>query len=89
MSKNVDSKGRLGLGKRFANRTVIIREVNETEIVVTLARVVPEREMWLLENQEAKDLVSTGLNQAAEGRFSDSPPDLEEDAEFADTLEGD
>jgi hypothetical protein len=46
-TKTTDSKGRLTLGERFANRTVIVEEIDETEVRITLARVVPEREMWL------------------------------------------
>ena len=86
--KTTDDKGRVALGKRFANRTVIIREIDPTEVLVTLARVVPEREAWLFENQVAKDLVATGLQQAEARDFSDSPPDLDADATLADALEG-
>ena len=48
-TKTTDSKGRLTLGERFANRTVIVEEIDETEVRITLARVVPERELWLQE----------------------------------------
>ena len=85
--KTTDAKGRLALGQRFANKTVIIRQVDATEMVVTIARVIPEREAWLHENKVAGELVTTGLQQAAAGKFSDSPPDLEADAELADALE--
>ena len=43
--KNTDAKGRVTLGARFANRTVIIQHLSETELLVTLARVVPENEL--------------------------------------------
>ena len=86
-TKTTDAKGRVALGKRFANKTVIIREVDATEIVVTIARVIPEREAWLHENKVATGLVATGLQQAAAGKFSDSPPDLDADEELADTCE--
>ena len=86
-TKTTDDKGRVTLGKRFANRTVIIREIDETEVVVTVARVVPEREVWLFENQAAKGLVATGLAQAQARQFSDSPPDLDADAGLADAFE--
>ncbi len=88
VTKTTDDKGRVALGKRFANRTVIIREVDATELVITLARVVPEREAWLFENQAAKALVAAGLQQAEARQFSDSPPDLEADAALSDQLEG-
>lgn len=86
-TKTTDAKGRVALGKRFANKTVIIREVDATEIVVTIARVIPEREAWLHENEVARGLVSTGLQQAAAGQFSESPPDLDADVELADARE--
>ncbi len=87
LTKTTDAKGRVALGKRFANKTVIIREVDATEIRVTIARVIPEREAWLYENEVARGLVATGLQQAATGQFSDSPPDLDADAELGDALE--
>jgi len=46
-TKTADSKGRISLGSRFANQTVIIEEVDPTEIRVTLAQVIPQREIWL------------------------------------------
>ena len=87
LTKTTDDKGRVALGKRFANKTVIIREIDATEILVTLARVMPEREAWLFENDAVKALVATGLQQAEAHQFSDSPPDVDADATFADLLE--
>ncbi len=86
-TKTTDAKGRVALGRRFANKTVIVREVDATEVLVTIARVVPEREAWLLDNQAAKELVTRGLQQADARQFSDSPPDLDADAALADALE--
>jgi hypothetical protein len=51
-TKTVDSKGRISLGARFANQTVIIEEVDSTEIRVTLAQVIPQREVWLHKNTD-------------------------------------
>ena len=87
VTKTTDAKGRVALGQRFANKTVIIREVDATEMLITIARVIPEREVWLHENKVARELVATGLQQAAAGQFSDSPPDLDADAKLADALE--
>src|SRR6266404_5086680 len=53
-TKTADNKGRIALGPRFANKTVIIEEIDETEIRVTVAAVVPERELWLHKNVKAK-----------------------------------
>ncbi len=75
------------LGQGFANKTVIIRENDPTEVVVTLVRPIPEREAWLFENPVAKELVATGLQQAKARQFSDSPPDLNADTALADALE--
>ena len=36
-TRTVDSKGRISLGSRFANRTVLIEKVDATELRVTLA----------------------------------------------------
>ena len=88
VTKTTDAKGRVTLGKRFADKTVIIREIDATELLITIARVIPEREAWLFENPVAKGLVATGLQQARAGQFSDSPPDLDADAALADALEG-
>ncbi len=84
ITKNVDDKGRVTLGRRFANRTVIIREVDETEVVITLARAVPERELWLHRNRKAKKSVLRGLEEARAGRFSKSPPNLRADKTAVD-----
>ena len=86
-TKTTDAKGRVALGKAFANKTVIVRAIHETEMLVSIARVLPEREAWLLENPTARKLVDTGLREAGSREFSDSPPDLDADAALADELE--
>lgn len=86
-TKTTDSKGRLTLGERFANRTVIVEEIDDTAVRVTLARVVPEREMWLHENRRASDAVSRGLADARAGKFTTVGPDLAADAALADQLQ--
>ena len=79
MTKTLDDKGRLVLGSRFANRQVIIEEKNESQIIITLAKVVPEREAWLYKNPEALKSVLLGLSQAREGKFAANPPDIDAD----------
>lgn len=86
-TKTTDAKGRVALGKHFANKTVIIREVDATEVVVTMARVIPEREAWLREDEVAAGRVADGLAQAEARRFSDTPPDLDADAALVEELE--
>jgi hypothetical protein len=85
-TKTTDSKGRISLGSRFANRTVIIEEVDPTEIRVTLAQVIPQREVWLHKNPKAKASVHRGLMQARAGKAAKSAPDLQRDALFAEQL---
>jgi hypothetical protein len=87
MIKTVDSKGRISLGQRFANKPVIIEDLSDTEVKISVARVIPEREMWLYENPEARELVFRGLEQARARQFAESPPDLDADAEWVDELE--
>ena len=66
-TKTADSKGRIALGPKFANKTFIIKEVDATEFRVIVAAVIPEREMWLHKNEEAMAMVQRGLRQAAAG----------------------
>jgi hypothetical protein len=86
-TKTTDSKGRLTLGERFANRTVIVEEIDDTAVRITLARVVPEREMWLHENRAASAAVSRGIAEARAGKLSSVGPDLAADAALADRLQ--
>lgn len=85
-SRHVDSRGRVSLGQEFANRTVIIETVDATEVRVILSRVIPERELWLQENEGAKALVEGGLRQAAKRQFSKKPPDMKKAARLAKQL---
>lgn len=84
LTKHVDSKGRLTLGESFANATVIV-ESREDVVVITRARVIPEREAWLYENKAALASVRRGLQQAAERRFVPGP-DLGAAAELAERI---
>lgn len=81
-TKCADSKGRIALGERFANRTVIVEDIDDTEVRITLARVIPEREAWLYANPKAKAAVVKGLTQARARRFANAP-DIAADAELA------
>jgi hypothetical protein len=85
-TKMADNKGRIVLGPRFANKTVIIEEIDETELRVTVAAVIPEREVWLHRNVKAKAAVERGLAQVKAGRYSKNPPDLDKDAALAKRL---
>jgi len=84
-TKHTDSKGRLTLGEAFANRPVIVEQRGD-EIVLHLARVIPEREAWLYENPTALGAVRRGLKQAQQRKLSDGP-DLGKAAKLAEKLE--
>lgn len=53
-TRTTDSKGRLVLPREFANATVILERVSETEIRVRRARVVPEDELGLPEKSASR-----------------------------------
>jgi hypothetical protein len=86
-TKTADSKGRITLGSRFAGKTVIIEEIDATEIRITLAQTVPLRELWLYKNQRAKASVLRGLAQAAAGELAELPPDLQADEQLVEQLD--
>ncbi len=83
----VDGRGRLTLGKDFANKHVLVRQVSAVEMIVTLAQVVPEAEAWLWNNPAALASVRRGLDQAAAGDFAKNAPDLKADEDLASRLE--
>ncbi len=85
--KTADSKGRINFGNRFANQTVIIEAIDETEMRVTKAQVIPQRELWLHKNPKAKAAVRRGLAQAKAGKAAKNPPNLKQDALLAEQLD--
>ena len=89
LTKTADSKGRITLGPKFADRTVLVTPVSETEVLVTLAQVIPEHEAWLYKNKKALESVRRGLAQAKARQFSKHPPNLAADAKFADGIPDD
>ncbi len=85
--KSTDSKGRVTLGGHFANRAVIVEHRNDDEVVIRLARVIPEREVWLYKNPKALASVRRGLDQARKGGVTKTQPDLQAAAKLAKQLE--
>lgn len=81
--KTADSKGRIALGKTFANSPVIIERISPTEIRIVKARVIPEDEAWLWDDEEALASVKCGLAQAKHNEFAESAPDLDSDESLA------
>jgi len=86
-TKTTDSKGRLALGARYANATFIVQEVDENEIRIIAAKVIPQSEAWLFENTKHLEAVERGLDQARAGMLSTNPPNLKEDGELLAELE--
>ncbi|MEO8441424.1 MAG: hypothetical protein ABI547_02985 [Betaproteobacteria bacterium] len=87
LHKNTDSKGRVTLGGHFANRAVIVEHQSDDEVIVRLARVIPEREAWLYENPKALASVRRGLDQARKGNVAKKAPDLKAAVKLARQLE--
>jgi len=85
-TKTADGKGRVTLGSRFANQTVIVEDVDATEVRITLAEVIPQREVWLHKNPKAKASVLRGLEQAKAGKAAKAP-DLAADARLVEQLD--
>jgi|688.fasta_scaffold401888_3 hypothetical protein len=82
-TKNVDSTGRINLGKSFANQTVLIQYKENGEILIRLAQTPPHSETWLSENEQALSLIQQGLEEAQNSEFSLDPPNLQESFSFA------
>lgn len=82
-----DQRGRVTLGKAYANKTVIVEDRNGN-IILKPAAVIPERELWLHKNPAAMNMVQQGLEQARR-RKTAKGPDLNADAAFADSIPGD
>jgi hypothetical protein len=53
VSRTTDAKGRICLPRAFANATVIIEQVSDTEIRIRKARVIPEDEVRFYEETAA------------------------------------
>jgi hypothetical protein len=86
-TKFADSKGRIALGKHFANKTVIVETIDDTEVRITVAAVMPQREAWLHKNKEAMASVQRGLTQAKAGKFARTPPKIEADSSLVREIE--
>lgn len=80
-TKTTDSKGRVVLGKAFANKTVLVRKLSETKVVIETARVIPDSETWLWDNETAIQSVRRGLKDAHDEKFV-AGPDLDSDLEL-------
>ena len=86
-TRHADSKGRITLGETYAHRTLLVEERGD-EIVLRLARVIPERESWLYANPDALGSVRRGLEQARSGAFAEEAPNLDRADDVAEQLRG-
>jgi uncharacterized protein (DUF1778 family) len=71
LTRTTDAKGRVSLPRQFANATVIIEHLSETELRIRKARVVPEDELPFREENP------TTLSNEARDQFIhllDNPP---------------
>ena len=87
-TKQTDSKGRITLGEAFANRTMIVTKDGD-DIVLRLARVIPQREAWLYESERALSAVRRGVGDARTRKYAKNPPDLNAASKLANQLQDD
>jgi hypothetical protein len=85
LPRTVDQKGRLTLGRAFANKLVIVNEIADGVIEIVRAKAVPEPELWLHRNPKAIQAVMDGLEQAKSRDLADGP-DIKQMAKFADEM---
>jgi len=89
MTKKLDKKGRLTLGNRYAEKTVLVDDSDPTCIKLTPVVHIPENEAWLYENEVALSQVRRGLEQARRGEFSELAPDVKADGDWLDDVDDD
>lgn len=87
--KRTDSKGRITLGADFANQTFIVQVLDDGVVFLRPAVVVPAPEAWLFQNPKALSAVVRGFRQSKAGAVTESPTDLEDSFDFADSIEDD
>ena len=71
VTRTTDAKGRVSLPKAFANATILIEQVSDTELRIRKAQVVPEDEIRFREE------AATPLSDRDRDRFlalPDNPP---------------
>lgn len=71
-----DSKGRINLGTAFASQYFLVDEIEPGEFVFKKAAIIPERELWLQQNLEAKHQVLRGINEAKQGKLTKNAVEL-------------
>lgn len=56
VTRSTDPKGRVSLPKDFANATVIIEQISDTELRIRKAQIIPEDELQFPEEAETTSL---------------------------------
>ena len=77
--KHVDTKGRITLGRNYANRVVIVNQNKDGELFIKPAEVIPAREVWLHKNKAALSSLEKGIEEARQGKFAKDKPDIYEE----------
>jgi len=75
VAKQVDTKGRIVLNKRFAGATMLVENRKDGSFVIRPAVTVPANEAWIWKNKKALAMVQRGLEDARQRRFV-APPDM-------------
>lgn len=71
--KTTDNKGRVSLGTSFSNVPVSIESQGKGEWIIRIVEAIPASEAWLMKNQDALNMVTSGILQAREGKFAEDP----------------
>lgn len=72
-TKMVDKRGRVSLGKEFADHLVLVKRLGDGAVQVVLAEAVPSKESWLYKNPEALASVMEGMEQAKARQLGEGP----------------
>src|SRR5271167_1367516 len=72
--KVVGKSGQISLGKRYAGKTLRLERFNDGRIVLTAVRMVPESQLWTLEEPH-RSRIERGLTWAAKNAPEESDLD--------------
>jgi hypothetical protein len=86
-TETVDTSSMLPLGKGLAETVFGLEEEGDSEMALGASQEIPEREVWLYNNADARETVLSALGRLREGLFCDSPPDVDADQPWLEQLE--
>ena len=90
VTKVIDERGRLSLGKEFkefAKGLVLVKRIGPGVLQIVAAQAVPARESWLYKNPEALRMVMEGMDQASAGELA-GHPDMKAGEELVEKMGG-